>query len=712
MRSYRQARYTQAIMPDLLSVGSTIAGCRLDAVAGRGGMGVVYRATQLALGRPVALKAMAPQLAADDAYRERFTRESHLAASIDHPNVIPVYEAGESDGTLYLIMRWVEGTDLRALLNDTGRLDPARTVRLLRPVASALAAAHRRGLVHRDVKPANVLIAHSDDDEEHVYLTDFGIAKRTDTQSGMTRTGVLVGTIDYTSPERIEGGRGTPASDIYAFGCMLYEALTGHVPYERTTELLKMYAHMNDQVPSARAEVPGVPQRLDAVIERAMAKRPEDRFASAGELASALSRSLENGNAPTATADRQAGSELEPETQRQTVITGRGEPSTAPPVEPPSVTPGEPPRATPVEPPTPVTLEPPTVMSRGTEEPPAWVAERSGTVAPEPPPTQPPPTQPPVTPTPATLRPPSRPSRSRRSLFTTLAAIAVGAIAAVVIATNAGGGGGGGGSAIGAPGGITADSHGDVWVSYPSNGTLTRIDPAGQRRDFHPGGKPKLIAGGADGVWTSDGTTLTLRDPSGNAVKTVELAADPVALTASLDDGSVWAAEPDGTIAHATRAGQLEPSAAKITGTPRGLTVGAGWLWAVSADKLTRIGLGGNHDTRTFDPGGQQPVAVTSNSGIWIAHADGTVARFNPQPSQLQINAHRQIASSLTGIAAAENGASIWALSPTGLYKLPSTGDISSHLAKTFTSPTVGLAVPSNSVWVATQDGKLAQIPS
>src|SRR4030088_383972 len=149
-----------------LAMGSTIAGCRLEAVAGRGGMGVVWRATQLALDRTVAVKGMAPELAADAQFRERFQREAHLAASIEHPNVIPVYEAGELDGTLYLIMRWVDGTDLRELLASTGGLAPKRALRLLGPVGLALAAAHRRGLVHRDIKPANVLIARGD--EEHV----------------------------------------------------------------------------------------------------------------------------------------------------------------------------------------------------------------------------------------------------------------------------------------------------------------------------------------------------------------------------------------------------------------------------------------------------------------------------------------------------------------------------------------------------------------
>ena len=290
-RSY--SRYKQTTMQGL-SVGSTIAGCRIDALAGRGGMGVVYRATQTALERSVAVKAIAPHFAQDPDYRERFQRESHIAASLDHPNVIPVYEAGELDGTLFLVMRWVDGTDLRELIASEGRLAPARAVTLLRPVASALSAAHRRGLIHRDIKPANVLIAQGEHQEdEHVYLTDFGVAKRAEGEAAVTRTGVLVGTLDYTAPERIEGGKGTPASDIYSFGCMLFEALTGHVPFDRPSDLTRMYAHLNDPVPSARDEAPGVSEELDALIAKAMAKRPEDRFATASELARALDRALE-----------------------------------------------------------------------------------------------------------------------------------------------------------------------------------------------------------------------------------------------------------------------------------------------------------------------------------------------------------------------------------------------------------------------------------
>ncbi len=194
-----------------LTPGAVVAGCRIESVAGRGGMGVVYRATQLSLGRPVALKAIAPELADDVSFRERFKRESRVAASIEHPNVIPVYEAGEGEGVLYLIMRYVEGTDLRATIDEQGALEPARAAAIVGQVAAALAAAHRRGLVHRDVKPANVLI-DAGGDGEHAYLTDFGIARQLAATSGLTRTGAVIGTMDYLAPERMQdGSAATPA---------------------------------------------------------------------------------------------------------------------------------------------------------------------------------------------------------------------------------------------------------------------------------------------------------------------------------------------------------------------------------------------------------------------------------------------------------------------------------------------------------------------
>jgi serine/threonine-protein kinase len=277
-----------------VALGDVVAGCRIEDVAGHGGMGVVYRATQLRLNRTVAFKAMAAELALNPAYRERFQREAQLAASIEHPNVIPVYEAGELDSNeLYLVMRWVEGTDLRELLDRERRLAPSGTVQLLAPVALALNAAHARGLVHRDVKPANVLIAQGDTDQvDHVYLTDFGIARGPEDEGGLTRTGTFVGTLAYASPERIEGDRGAPASDIYALGCVLFEALAGRPPFNRETELSTMNAHLHDPIPSLRADVPDAPVELDEVVHIALAKSPADRFATAGEMAAALDDAL------------------------------------------------------------------------------------------------------------------------------------------------------------------------------------------------------------------------------------------------------------------------------------------------------------------------------------------------------------------------------------------------------------------------------------
>jgi serine/threonine-protein kinase len=267
-----------------ISAGSIVAGYRIESVAGQGGMGVVYRATQLALGRPVALKLIAAELANDVSFRQRFQRESQIAASIDHPNVIPVYEAGEADGSLFLAMRYVDGTDLAALAGQEGRLDPARAVRIVAQVASGLDAAHRRGLVHRDVKPANVLLAAED---EHVYLTDFGLTKRTTSAAALTRTGMFVGTLDYCAPEQIRGEPADGRADVYALGCVLFRCLAGEAPYERDSDVAKMYAHLNDPVPSVTAIAPEVPAALDEVVAHALAKEPGQRFASAGEFARA-----------------------------------------------------------------------------------------------------------------------------------------------------------------------------------------------------------------------------------------------------------------------------------------------------------------------------------------------------------------------------------------------------------------------------------------
>jgi Protein kinase domain len=260
------------------AVGSTLAGYRIDALIARGGMGVVYRATHLALDRPVALKVIARQFAGDDAFRDRFLRESRLAARLDHPAVVPVLDAREEDGELIVAMRLIAGGDLRKRIEAGGPLPPTEAVALLGQVADALDAAHAAGIVHRDVKPHNILL-----EGERAYLTDFGLAKALGDSGVLSGTSV-VGTVEYMSPEQWRGGEVGPAADVYSLGCVLYESLTGVVPYARQ---------------AADAE-PELPQGLDTVIERAVAPNPAERYASAGELIDAARE--HQGGSPAATA--------------------------------------------------------------------------------------------------------------------------------------------------------------------------------------------------------------------------------------------------------------------------------------------------------------------------------------------------------------------------------------------------------------------------
>ena len=277
MSSITDSHPTQELAP-----GSEIAGCRIEGVAGRGGMGVVYRATQLDLRRPVAVKVIAADRARDPGLRTRFSLEARLAAAIDHPNLVPVHAAGEQDGRLYIVMRYVAGTDLHRALRHDGALAPGRAARVISQVASGLDAAHAAGLVHRDVKPANVLLS-----AEHVYLADFGLSRLQAADERFTESGAWVGTVDYMSPEHLRGDGGDARSDVYALGCVLYAALTGTPPFRRPTVPATMSAHFHD-APPRPSEVAGVPREFDAVIARALAKRPEDRYPSAGDLGRAV----------------------------------------------------------------------------------------------------------------------------------------------------------------------------------------------------------------------------------------------------------------------------------------------------------------------------------------------------------------------------------------------------------------------------------------
>jgi predicted Ser/Thr protein kinase len=267
-----------------LERGAELGGYRIEQQIGQGGMGIVYRVTNVALGRVYALKVLAPELADDEQFRQRFQREMRIAASIDHPNVVGIHYAGEQDGFLFLAMDYVHGEDLRQLILRDGALDPARAVGILTQVGFALDAAHAKGLVHRDIKPGNMLLTIRDG-EERAYLTDFGLAKRSSTLAELTISGSIVGTADYMAPEQVSGEPSDARTDVYALGCVFFQMLTGNVPYERETTLATMFAHVNEPPPVLEPPLVEEFPEFTPVVRQAMAKKPDERYMSAGDLA-------------------------------------------------------------------------------------------------------------------------------------------------------------------------------------------------------------------------------------------------------------------------------------------------------------------------------------------------------------------------------------------------------------------------------------------
>ncbi|MDQ8705345.1 serine/threonine-protein kinase [Streptomyces sp. LHD-70] len=260
--------------------GRTIAGYRLEDEIGRGGMAVVYRALDLRLGRTVAVKLLAPELARNDTFRKRFAHESRVAASLDHPHIVPVFEAGEAEGVLFIAMRHVKGQDLRVLLDHEGRLPLDTACRIALQVASALDAAHAHDLVHRDVKPGNILVTDGTDSDhpEHVYLTDFGLTKKSLSLTGFTTVGQFVGTLDYVAPEQISGRPVDGRCDVYSLGCVVFEMLTDAPPFRRDEDMALLWAHQYDPAPPLTDLRPDLPHGVDAVLARALAKVPDDRY--------------------------------------------------------------------------------------------------------------------------------------------------------------------------------------------------------------------------------------------------------------------------------------------------------------------------------------------------------------------------------------------------------------------------------------------------
>jgi serine/threonine protein kinase len=281
-------------MAGLPLVGDEFAGYRVRAVLGRGGMSVVYQAENLRLSSVIALKVLAPELASDDVFRARFLEESRMAASLNHPNVIPIYDMGSQDDLLYIAMRYVSGTDMRQMIKKRGRILPATALFLIGQAARALDAAHRKGLVHRDVKPGNLLIERGSDDADpdHVYLADFGITKHAMSRSGLTSTGQFLGTIDYVAPEQIRGTSVLGLADQYSLGCVLYECLTGRVPFEKDLDAAIIWAHVEETPTMPTVLRPELPPEIDQVFGRVLAKRPDERYGSCREFVEAARMAL------------------------------------------------------------------------------------------------------------------------------------------------------------------------------------------------------------------------------------------------------------------------------------------------------------------------------------------------------------------------------------------------------------------------------------
>lgn len=556
-------------------LGSTLAGYRLDALIARGGMGVVYRATHLALDRPVALKVIARQFADDAGFRDRFLRESRLAARLDHPAVVPVYDAREEDGELIVAMRLVSGGDLKKRIESDGPLDPAEAVALLDQIAAALDAAHANGIVHRDVKPHNILL-----EGERAYLTDFGLAKALG-DSGVLSGASVVGTAEYMSPEQWRGGQVGPAADIYSLGCVLYESLTGIVPYAR----------------QAGDAEPELPQGLDTVIERAVAKDPAARYATAGELIEAARE--RQGAAPAVTQvlsdpaerptlgraggggsmrrggwrDRVAGAPrqwlgalvavLAGAVALAFLLLGGGGPSVSAPI---------------------AVGAPPLRLAVGPET--VWVTSApNGTLS--------------------GIDPETRQVRSRLRVGRGASGVAIGA--------------------------------GSVWVSNSRTGTVKRVDPLkGVIARISVGGSPGAIVFGGGRLWVADegGAGLTVIDADGDKVLRRGIAPHATPLRLASGAGAVWASSASTGSVRRIDLGTATAGAPILVGRgPAGVTVGGGLVWVANsrAEAVTRV----SPPTRSIlgDPieVGARPGGIDAGTdAVWVANsADGTVSRID-----------------------------------------------------------------------------------
>lgn len=589
-----------------LGEGAVFAGHRIEGVAGRGGMGTVYRATHLVLDHVVALKVIAGEIADQESFRARFKSESRIAVSLRHPNVVPIHHAGEEDGLLFVTMDLIDGPDLRRLLAGRGPLDPVGAIAILEQVAAALDVAHSRGLVHRDIKPANVLIEERAG-SEHVYLTDFGLTKHTDQPSdasALTSTGAFVGTLDYVAPEQIRGDELDARTDVYALGCVLYEMLTARAPFsDREEKVAKIYAHLQDDPERLGGELAA----LNEVVDRALAKDREGRFPSAGDLARAAAAALEGEGIVEA---------------ERSVATGPAAPTQPHAAPVPVAAPTEP--AIPAEGP-----------SEGSERP-----ER-----------------------PSPAEPSRAGARRRRNPLPILAsALLLAALigGGVVLlgggddgGQSGGGSSGGSGGAAGAvastprvPGftfGLSYDSAEEILRVGNRRGEMFAVGSQGEV----DGGQPLGFGRLEDVVVADDATyvaapeqNVVVRLGEGGEVSPIAVGAAPQGIAAG--KGAVWVANSGD--ASVSRIGTTEAVSSPVSlpgaERPHGVAVGERELWVSSrdTDEAFRLGIDGSGPTAEpvgFPVGANPKGLAIAADAVWVANTDdGTLSRLDSGDGQ------------------------------------------------------------------------------
>jgi YVTN family beta-propeller protein len=633
-------------------LGTRLAGYQIQALLGRGGMGVVYLAEQTGPHRQVALKLLLDPATTSEAFQERFLRESELAAAIDHPNVLPVYDAGDTDGVLWIAMRHVDGIDLAALLARDGPLAPERALGIVGQVAGALDAAHTRGLVHRDVKPGNVLLAVEQGAVTHAYLADFGLTKRIGGARGLTVSGQVLGTIDYVAPEQIEGGQVHGRADQYSLGCVLFECLTGTVPFRRDSELAVLWAHVHDPPPRIGEYRPDLPPGLDQVVGRALAKAPDDRYPSCAALVDDAEAAL-TGAAPAGgrhrlgrAVRRRAGHRRRPElsglTRRSSlvltitaavlsavllvvaVLLARDGGAPAGPATP-AVLPAAN-HAIRIDP---TTYEPVAAVAVGTD--PAAVASGGGLVW----------------------------VANRQDGTVTVIDPGANRVQETLPASGSGPVGPGG------PG--LAFASGSLWVADADQQQVTRAEPDADPIPIRVNARPNALAAApdADAVWVAAGTEsggglLVRIDAGTNQLgRPVSLPQAPTGLAITLDGRTVWVATAGDK---AIRGIDTGPGGAvrRITLplVPDQVAVGDGAVWVTSSSSGTVLRI--NPTTSKYQPirVGNRPSGIAFGAGrVWVANRqDGTVSAIDPQSNEVGT---RHLGFRPAAVAAVDQGA-VW----------------------------------------------------